>query len=55
MGKSNMKESIRFLKYIESLNDNYDEYITYVNNDDFNYIIKCCEIFYKCEYKCNKY
>ena len=47
-----MKECIRFLKYIESLNGDYSQYI---NNDDFIYIIKCCELFYNCEYKCNKY
>ena len=42
---------VGFLKYIESLNGDYDEYITCINEDEIKHIILCCEKFNNWEYK----
>ena len=45
----NYKEGIRFLKYIQSFNGNYCEYIC--RQDDIRILSKACKLFIKVEYK----
>ena len=40
------KESSTFLKYIESLNGDYRQYINNIREDDIDILYKTCQIFF---------